>query len=826
MKVGNYELVTQLATGGMAETHIARSVDNTIVVIKQLLPKFAGNAEFIEMFVDEGRVISSLRHPNIVAMREFGFHDELPFLALEYLHGVDLRTLTRTLALRKKQAMPIDVAMYIACAMCAGLHHAHEARTIDGKPMDITHRDVSPQNVVMTFDGEVKLIDFGIATARGRSHETRSGALKGKIPYMAPEQVRAGATDRRTDIYATAVVLYEMLASRRPYVGKRKRMGEFSLMMAIVNHDVVPVDTIRTDIPPTLVKVLGKAMALDPEQRYQTAAELEQALRGEAKRLGISLVPQRLTNVMVDVLGDRKKGTDGRTNAEVMALVSETEHAKTIVNESLDPPTQDVSELKSSSSSHQLAKATNKGMPAFDDIVDLEAEAAAAAAAMTSTGQGLPVDKIVERDHTKLKFTRTIEPGFRWARILDGIEGALEIDFSGAGDLSVTVVAAASVAIHGLSSDVSQIRLIAVPIGLATQIDDRCEVISVSCAGQCPSCNKPSIAILAYDEIRQRLMNGDDIPCSVCGAGLANIELSPLATWAARPSGRMPALQRDSDQTAAQLGHAPTASMAATAMGSAQIPTPTIPTTPPVSKRPSVQMRPVHKKWLPAYIGVGVFAVALAAGAITLALRAKRPAVASIPPAGTGNGTPWNDGDTWRVDAKGEGPDEASAFAAARHAAMKELLLEVEHDLPSTIRELAPSSKDDAAISDFQSHDVARRLEMLASSTDRRADGVHVTTSYKTARSGIEAARAYYATVKMAWGVELINAPPSSPPGVLVLTAGSGAVARGDRIVSAGGQPLTSLASVTPELLAHETLDLVVEHVERKKLQVQSVEAK
>ena len=136
------------------------------------------------------------------------------------------------------------------------------------------------------------------------------------------------------------------------------------------------------------------------------------------------------------------------------------------------------------------------------------AAAAALAAETSGTGKGLPVAKIVERDHTKLKFTRAIEPGFRWARILDGIEGALEIDFSEAGDLSPTVIAAASVAIHGLPPDVQPIRVIASPIGLATEIDDRCEVVSVSCAGRCPQCAKPSIAILAYDEIRQRLMTG------------------------------------------------------------------------------------------------------------------------------------------------------------------------------------------------------------------------------------------------------------------------------------------------------------------------------
>jgi hypothetical protein len=271
----------------------------------------------------------------------------------------------------------------------------------------------------------------------------------------------------------------------------------------------------------------------------------------------------------------------------------------------------------------------------------------------------------------------------------------------------------------------------------------------------------------------------------------------------------MPA-QRESEQ---QLGVAPTASMASVAE---QLP--------PLPRRPSVQMRPVHKRWLPTYIGVGVFAVAIAVGTISILLRTHKPTVAAIPPAGAGTGTPWNDGDTWRVDANGDGPDEAAAFAAARQAALRELLLEVERELPSTIRNLAPSAKDDAAVADFQGHDVARRLEMLATNTVHRQDGVHVTTSYKVSRTGIDAARAFYSEKRSAWGVELINAPPSRPRGVIVLEAGSGAVAVGDRIVSAGGQPLLSLASLTPALMENETLNLVVEHVERKKLQVQSVE--
>ena len=291
MKVGNYELVTQLASGGMAETHIARSlVDNSIVVIKQLLPRYAGNPEFIEMFVDEGRVISSLKHPNVVAMREFGFQGEVPFLAMEYLHGVDLRTLSRTLSLRKKRQMSVDVALYIACAMCAGLHHAHEARTIDGKPMDITHRDVSPQNVVLTFDGDVKLIDFGIATARGRTHETRSGALKGKIPYMAPEQVLGQAVDARADLFSAGVILWELFCNQKLYEGE----SELVLMQKARDCRVPPVRQVNGEVPEAAAAVVRKALFPDRTQRFQSASEFLKALEVAARRSGWTLTVDAL----------------------------------------------------------------------------------------------------------------------------------------------------------------------------------------------------------------------------------------------------------------------------------------------------------------------------------------------------------------------------------------------------------------------------------------------------------------------------------------------------------------------------------------------------
>jgi hypothetical protein len=765
--VGNYELVAQLASGGMAETHVARSIaDGSIVVVKQLLPAFAGNAEFIEMFLDEGRVISSLRHPNVVALRELGFHAELPYLAMEYLHGVDLRTLARTLIQRKKQPMPTDVALYIATSMCAGLHHAHEARTIDGKPMEVTHRDVSPQNVVLTFDGAVKLIDFGIATARGRSHETRAGALKGKIPYMAPEQVRSAAADRRADIYATGVVLYELLTKRRPYLGKQPRLNEFALMMAIANHEVVALDALRPDLPPALSHVVMTAISLDPEARYQTAAALQAELLAIARDHGMTLGPAQLAQVMDDVIARGPPVAAPASPAQIADLMSEVEVVRGQVDdERYDPSTVERSEL-----------------------------GALAPVAEPDRGRGLVVDKIIEQDRTRLRFLREPDPGFRWARMLDGVEGTVEIDFTGAAELSSSSITAAREALRALGSEVSNIQLINVPIALAIELEGRCRIVSASCRGWCPTCATRRVAVLAYADLRDRIHHGRDVPCPQCATRLSEIDLAMLV---------------------------PTPSRTATPSNGTVASVATVSRTQPIATEPRWWQQPRRWRMITAAL-TGVVVVIAAGVAWRVHARRADPAAPSLGPVMS-----WRDGQTWITEAPGDGATEVAALTDARLRALALAVAEIEAALPERIRALRLDSLEVAP--SLQDRPPAARIELepLGAAT-RIVDGrFHVSARFQLTRPVRDRAVAFYAAAEAIWGLELINAPPSRRAGVLVVAAPFGPISVGDRIVSVAGQPLPSLDAVHQlgELGARPTLELVIEHQERHTLGIRTVEA-
>ncbi len=291
-RLGPYELLTCLAAGGMAEIYVARRSDEPgrLLIVKRMLPQFSNNPAFVEMFFDEGRTVSLLHHRNVVRMHYFGFEGDTPYLAMEYLHGVDVRSILRA-TLHEGGTLPRALALAIMIDVCAGLHHAHEARSLDGQPLEIVHRDVSPQNVIVTFDGEIKLIDFGIARARGRAHETKAGALKGKVPYMAPEQIRNGPMDRRTDVYAAGVMLYELLTHQRPYVVEdgQSPQGEFSLMLAIVGHQIARPRSVCPTLPESLERITLRALAARPADRYQSAAAMQADLEHAAREL--ALVP-------------------------------------------------------------------------------------------------------------------------------------------------------------------------------------------------------------------------------------------------------------------------------------------------------------------------------------------------------------------------------------------------------------------------------------------------------------------------------------------------------------------------------------------------------
>ena len=297
-KLGKYEVIRQIAIGGMAELYLARTLGiegfEKLVVVKRILPQYVANATFVNMFLNEARIAATLHHPNVAQVYDIGLDEGDYFFAMEYVHGEDLDHISIA---SEEQGVPIslDAALTLAAGLCAGLHYAHERVSVDGKPQEIVHRDVSPSNVIVSYDGAVKLVDFGIARAASRPGTTATGGLKGKIAYMSPEQCKAKAKlDRRTDIYAVGTLLYELTTGTLPFSGET----EYQILNQIVNEDVPAPTTIVPEYPPALEAILLKALARDPNARYRTALELQGAIEDFAHETRLRISPLVLGRLM------------------------------------------------------------------------------------------------------------------------------------------------------------------------------------------------------------------------------------------------------------------------------------------------------------------------------------------------------------------------------------------------------------------------------------------------------------------------------------------------------------------------------------------------
>jgi serine/threonine protein kinase len=284
-RVGRYEIYAEIASGGMATVHFGRQLGHVgfarAVAIKRLHPHIARDPSFVSMFLDEARLATRIRHPNVVPTLDVVAAGGELILVMEYIHGESLARLLGTMAARKERVDP-RVAVSIGVGMLEGLHAAHEAKNERGVPLEIVHRDVSPQNVLVGVDGVARVFDFGIAKAVDRLHTTQDGSLKGKIAYMSPEQLDNEPVDRRTDVWAASVVLWEALAGRRLFVAD----SQAALIRVIMTKDVPPPSSMGS--PPELDAVLARGLEKDPDERYATAREmaaaLEDAFAGAAAR--------------------------------------------------------------------------------------------------------------------------------------------------------------------------------------------------------------------------------------------------------------------------------------------------------------------------------------------------------------------------------------------------------------------------------------------------------------------------------------------------------------------------------------------------------------
>ena len=301
---GKYEIIRHLATGGMAEIYLARMSGvpgfQKVVCLKRIRPELASKKDFVEMFLDEARIAATLEHPNVVQTYDVGTVDGNYFIAMEYLHGEILSAMMHKVVGSGKM-LPIEHSLNIGIALAQGLHYAHERKGSDGKPLEIIHRDVTPQNVILTYEGGVKLLDFGIAKATNKVSETRSGTLKGKLSYMSPEQCNGENLDRRSDIFSLGIVLWEMTVGRRLFRGQ----GDFSIMKAIVEGQVDKPTSRVADYPPALEAIVMKALEKDRDKRYATARELAQALEGYVRDNKIFVSQSGMQTFMEETFGNK-----------------------------------------------------------------------------------------------------------------------------------------------------------------------------------------------------------------------------------------------------------------------------------------------------------------------------------------------------------------------------------------------------------------------------------------------------------------------------------------------------------------------------------------
>jgi serine/threonine protein kinase len=275
---GRHLLLERINVGGMAEVFKAKSFGvagfERIVAVKRILPTLAEDDEFITMFIDEARIAAHLTHQNIVQIYELGACENNYYISMEYVAGRDLRAI---LDLQKKLKKPMDTAKacFIVSQVCEALEYAHKKKDPAGKDLKIIHRDVTPQNVIISFEGEVKLCDFGIAKAASRASRTQVGVLKGKFAYMSPEQVRGQPTDRRSDLFALGVIFYEMLTGERLFLGE----SDYSTLEAVRNARVPPPRKFNPNLSKELEAVVIKLLARDPKDRYQWASEIHEDLQ-------------------------------------------------------------------------------------------------------------------------------------------------------------------------------------------------------------------------------------------------------------------------------------------------------------------------------------------------------------------------------------------------------------------------------------------------------------------------------------------------------------------------------------------------------------------
>jgi eukaryotic-like serine/threonine-protein kinase len=288
-----------------------------LVCLKRILPHLARDRQFVEMFLNEARLAARLDHPNIVSIYDLGEANGNYFIAMEFIDGPSLRAVAKR-ARERGERLPIAEVVKIVSMAAGGLHYAHDLADADGKPLGLVHRDISPDNILVHRNGMAKVVDFGIAKAANSSGRTRTGALKGKVAYMPPEQLRGDPLDRRADVFALGVVLYEMIAGRRPWEGD----SDVSLIGQIMTEEPKPLSALRPDAPAGLTAVLDRALAKEREARYSSCHDLQADLEALLVSLGKTITAARVSD-FAKAYEEPVPAPDESTGAAMKALEAE-----------------------------------------------------------------------------------------------------------------------------------------------------------------------------------------------------------------------------------------------------------------------------------------------------------------------------------------------------------------------------------------------------------------------------------------------------------------------------------------------------------------------
>lgn len=301
---GTYRILSPIAVGGMAEVCLATRSSlagfEKTVVIKRILPRLADDERFVGMFLDEARIAARLNHANVIQVFELGQIDGRYFIAMEYLDGESLGAVLAT-CLTRHVPLPSDLAAGIVMQAAEGLHHAHTRCAADGSSLHIIHRDVSPQNVIVLYEGGVKVVDFGVAKASTSQTKTRTGMTKGKAAYMAPEQIRGEPMDGRADVFSLGIVLWECLTGRRLFRGG----NDVQVMVGISEHDAPSVQSVNPDVPSRLDRITRRALEREPALRYPDAATMRHDLASYLREVGAEADTAAIGRFMQRLFADR-----------------------------------------------------------------------------------------------------------------------------------------------------------------------------------------------------------------------------------------------------------------------------------------------------------------------------------------------------------------------------------------------------------------------------------------------------------------------------------------------------------------------------------------